>query len=1605
MNAVVDGVGLIHRAFEAQARRTPDRVAVVRGTRELTYAEVDRRANQLARVLRRHGAGRETLVGVCLPRDEWLVPSLLAVLKSGAAYVPLDPAYPHERLALIAADADLRLALLGPDQAAPWLTGTTVTPGVDGLDEDGGELVPVNEPHDAAYVIYTSGSTGRPKGVVIEHRNTVNMIGWVAGAYDADELGGMMAGASICFDFSVAEIFPPLTVGGTVILLENALGLLDDPARGRIRFATGVPSALTAVLDTALPPSVRTVITGGERVTRALVDRILANPGVTRVTAAYGPTECTTYSTAYDVHRDDAVEPIPLGGPVCGAVLSVRDEAGRPLADGEQGELWIGGPLVGRGYLHRSDLTEAAFREVPGGRMYRTGDLVSVSHGRLLFHGRTDDQVKVRGFRVELGEVEAALLTHPGVRNAVVLPVADGTGVGALAAYAESAASVTPAELASYLRARLPAHMVPDRVTVLDRIPISSTGKADRQALAALEAAAEPVEVVAPRDDTERRVWDIATAVLGRTGFGVLEPLTRIGAHSLTAARVSARLAAEFGSAPSPAEVLAASIADLAAALAGAVPTAPRPAPTRHPGRTSYPLTTAQREFMMIRELGGPGATTIGQHLRCHGVSDAALLRAALDALVARHEALRTRLVGTDAPVEVLPPSPVPLRIVEAAGLSQAARQAVAEPFDLAAGVPLVRAVAAPADLEDAWDLVFLTDHTVFDGWSTGVLMRELAADLAAQRRGAPPAPPGDRLQLGDLALHDQWAPANDEHSRYWREVLAGVAAPHDLPGTAEAADGLGRHQVPIPADLVRRITRLAATAQVTPFAVYLAALAVVVNGLTGRADTLLSSPYARRDEPAREDVIGPLLAMMPIRLDVTPQSSFSALAAQAVAATTAGLGHTDLPFEDIVAAVSRPAGAPALPVALSLQPPELAVGVRADEVTVELVDELRGGGHPDVLSFFVNESIGGTRLAVEYPRGRFGAADAAALADRLLRVLATAVAEPHRPVGSIELLSAEELDRVRSWGEASATEQPRTLVAAVLDQARRAPDRIAVTAVDGDLTYAELAAESARVAGTLLAAGMRPGEIVAGCLPRQRLVPALLLGISRAGGTFLPLDPDHPTERLSYQVGDCDVRFVLAAGTGLATARQLTAHHAGLRLIDAAALPGGPAPADAPDLDDICYVLYTSGSTGRPKGVEVSHRSLGVNLAAMRQVMHVTADDTVLSVSPISFDVGHLGIWLPLTTGGRCVLVDNATATDGNLLARRLHDTGVTVCFVPPSGLRLLVTVGWTGKSDLRAMSIGEAIDPALARALYGLVGQLWNGYGPTEAAIAATVHQATGHERLSVPIGRPLPGYRVYVVDHAGRPVPPGVLGELWIAGPAVSRRYRNRPEETRAAFGTDPFRPDQLRYRTGDLVRWLPDGRIDFVGRRDHQVKVRGHRIELGEIEWVLREHPLVADACVATAQLAGETNLVAYVVWRGAADVASVQATLGERLPSYMVPQRWVQLSALPLNASGKIDRRALPDPAESDRPRVAPATAMAEFAAGIWAEVLQLAEVYAGDDFFALGGHSFAANRVTGRIRDILDCEVPVRLLFDHPVLSAYAAQLEILALESMEETV
>ncbi|GAA2390144.1 hypothetical protein GCM10010404_54210 [Nonomuraea africana] len=1619
----------IHAAVTAQATRKPDAIAYVAGELRISYQEMDRRANRIAHTLLRGGVAPEEPVGVLLDRGEHLIPALLGVMKAGAAYVPLDPAYPPDRIRLIAADSGLKTVITLPGldgmlETRPILAGTD---DAAAPETDPGMAV---SPDHLAYVIYTSGSTGRPKGVAVEHRSVLNQLDWIIETWRPEALTGMLAAASICFDPSVMEIFSPLLTGGTVILADNLLALPHLPARDEVTTLGGPPSVLAALLRSGpLPGRTRLVHSGAEAASAELIAAIHRNPQVERVFNLYGPTECTIQCLAHEIPRGATGVP-PIGRPIAGALLSVRDGDGAEVAEGEIGELWVSGPVVARGYLNRP--AEDRFVDHPGGgRTYRTGDLVRFDGEVYHFAGRADDQVKIRGHRVELGEIERVLAAHPRVTAAAVLALPDADGTRRLAGYAQAAGTDERA-LLDFLRERLPGYMVPDRLALLDRLPLSPNGKIDRQALGAVRAAAREA-TVAPRDDVERRLAAIVAEVLGvdAAQVGVDDRFPDLGGHSLAAARVVAMAAADLGTEVPLHEFLA---APTVAALAGRVRSgfAGRAPLVRHAGRDRYPLTDMQRQLWALRQIEpGTRATTIALRLRVHGAVSAGSFRAALDDIVGRHESLRGVIEQHDGEPVVRVRAAAPVRVDEhdLRELEPAAREAeilrladrAATPFDLTADVPLLRAVLAWTGTAAA-ELIVVTDHLASDGWSSRILIDELAAGLA----GLPVPDPA--LQLGDVALDEEQrrAAALDREGAHWREALADAAVPDDLLGAERPATHEGRRlRRPIDPALETGIRRLAARLGVTPAAVHLAALATVTGGLSARAETLIGLAAAERDRPGLDRVMGPLLGVLPIPLRFGDDPAFGDLVTAAGAAITGALAHQELVGSAVSGVLPRPLGAAPTPVVLSVQPEDVPAVLEVapepggpaghgagggGKVRIELVGELDCGGAMAELSVLVNTGADGPELLVEYATSRFAAADAERVADALFRTLERGLDDPCAPISALRLVSAEERKALLAVGTGADVHPPTTIVEAILAQDA---SRIAVEAAGSRLTYGELEELSARVATGLVAEGVTADEPVGVCLPRDHHLPAVLLGVLRAGGAYVPMDPDLPAGRLAAIAEDGGVRRVLALGE---QAHEAVAPVGGVTVLDAAtlmAVPRGEIPEADPE--GLAYVIFTSGSTGRPKGIEIGHRGLAAFVAAIQADPGLGRDDAVLAVAPMVFDVSAFDLWATLTAGARVVMADTATAFDGHALVELCDSAGVTLALTTPSRMRLMMEAGWRGRQGMRLMVGGEPLDPALARELQTRVATLWNAYGPAEATVASSVHPVAGPVADSVPIGHPIPGERFYVVDPLGRLLPPGVPGELWLGGHGVARGYRGRPELSAAAFVPDPetgcpghetgaVAAPARRYRSGDIVRWVPDSTgglvLDFVGRRDGQVKVRGYRVELGEIDGVLREHPAVADAAVV-ATTGPDAHLIGHVVWRGEARTAELEEYAGDRLPGYMVPRRWAAHEALPRTVSGKLDRRALEGVEPAAAPHTAPEGPMQEFTAELWQEVLRVPLVGARDDFFALGGTSLLATRLTVRLREALACDLPVRLLFDHPVLADYAAAAERLAIAEM----
>ncbi|WP_152546892.1 non-ribosomal peptide synthetase [Amycolatopsis orientalis] len=1578
MRAELGMAGRVHEAFEDQAGRTPHREAVVAGDRRTTYRELDGAANAVAHALLRRGLSRGALVGVRLRRGPWLVPVLLGVLKAGCAYVPLDPAAPRAAVAGIVEDAGLRLVVVdepGADEPAPVLAvadidlAHTSSPGVTGAGSD------------LAYVIYTSGSTGRPKGVEVEHRNVLALLRWAAATYTDEELRGVLGAASVCFDASVAELFPPLVTGGSLVLAENLLALPDLPARDEVTFVQGVPSVLAVLARTPLPPSVRTVAIAGEPLSRALVERIHRNDGVRRIVNCYGPTEATVNCSSYEVGRDEPADP-PIGVPLPGAGFSVRDRHGRPLEDGETGELWVSGALVTRGYLGRPELTASKYVTEDGVRHYRTGDLVRRHDGVYHFAGRVDDQVKVRGFRVEPGQVQAVLLTHPAVGNAVVLAPADESGERRLVGFAEPHGDrPTEAELLGWLRARLPGHLVPSRIAVLDAIPRGTTGKADRAALAAWVFDRDhSAEFVAPRTGTERLVAEVVTAAFGVADLGVHDRFTDSGGHSLAAARAVARLREATRRAISLEDFLAdGTVAAVARRLDAASAVEPAAEPVADPRREVFPLTHTQRDLWTLAQLSPTGtATTAAWRLRLHGVFSREALQSAADALVARHHALRGTVQehGGEPLFVIGPPAPVPLDVhdVQGADAEELAAAAARHAFDLSIETPLLR-ITALRVADEITELIVVSDHIATDGVSIGEIMTGLAGAEA----------PEPRAQIGDVALREQALDRSERLTRYWSAELAGAVPPDALfdrpaPG---AQQFLGeRVTVPLPETLRAAVDRLASASGVTPFAVYLSALGVLTGSLVNGSDVLLGTAAARRDSADLAHTVGPLVEVLPVRLRPDPAASFRDLLRAAMTTTVRAIDHRGLSSGELTGlwGGDRPAGMPLTPVSLSVQPSGLPLSAHGPGVRLDLLGELPTRGSHTPLTVFVNEHVGGGELIVEHDPALLSPARARWFSRSLLHILLTAVSTPDAVLSTLDFVTDEARAELGDWGTGTPL-PPSEMVSvpdAVLRHAERTPDALAVSS----LTYRELVARADRVASALLAAGVRAGDAVGVCLPRDELLPAMLLAVWRAGAGYLPLDPDLPAARLTQLVTEADVKVILTRGSARDAAAALP-----VTVLDADSAPdAADAELVVPSGDSLAYVLYTSGSTGRPKGVEVTHANLHAFVRS-RQVSHGMAPgDTMAAVAPLAFDVSVEELWWPLASGARCAIADRDRAVDGHRLARWIAESGVTIVDLTPTSLRMLLAADWPGDPSLRLLLGGEALDPDLAARVLPLVGELWNGYGPTEATVAATAHRVTPGS-TGVPIGKPTPGVRLSVRDGGGRPVPSGAIGELWVGGSGVARGYRGQPEAT--SFVTEE---DGRWYRTGDLVRWRPDGTLDFLGRADDQVKVRGNRFELGEIEAALRSLSDVDDAVVTVIADGADAHLAGYLT-PATADPSAAQRHVRALLPGYMVPSRWLTLDALPLLPNGKLDRRGLPPLPAATTASSAPLSPDEAVVAEVWRSCLDVGEIGPDSDFFALGGRSLAATRVVGSLRERAGRRITVRTLFDHPVLSDFTAQL------------
>ncbi|NYI93924.1 amino acid adenylation domain-containing protein/non-ribosomal peptide synthase protein (TIGR01720 family) [Streptomonospora nanhaiensis] len=1634
--------------LDAGALRSRAGAAAVLGADEeaggaLTRVEFEARVNRLARELVARGAGPESVVAVAVPRSVELVVALHAVVRAGAAYLPVDVSHPAERVAFVLADA--RPAVVLCDTATRAALPAAYAAAAVALDDPataervaGRAAAPLTDaerravlrPEHAAYVLYTSGSTGRPKGVVVSHRAIVNRLAWMQGAYGLTPEDRVLLKTPVTFDVSVWELFWPFAAGaGLVVAAPEGH---RDPGyvagaitRHGVTVCHFVPSMLRVFVEApeaARCSSLRTVVASGEALAADLaakVGEVLPN---TLLANLYGPTEAAVDVTSFDVGTEGFTGPgVPIGRPVWNTRVYVLDEYLRPVPPGADGELYLAGVQLARGYAHRPGLTAGRFVAdpfgAPGARMYRTGDVVRWDRdGRLVFVGRSDFQVKVRGMRVEPGEIEHALTALPEVADAVAAALPDASGGTRIVGYVVPAAGAAPdpARLRARAAAHLPDHMVPAAFAVLDALPLTANGKLDRAALPAPEAPAGGGAGRPPRGPVEELVCAVFADLLGVAEVAADDAFFALGGTSLAAARAVNTLRARLGVDLGVADLFAAPTPE---ALALRVAEAERARPALVGGRAQAatedpPLSAAQRGLWAAAQVPGAEAVyNVPWTLRGRGPLDTAALGAAVRDVVARHAILRTVFPehGGEPRQHVLAPeqAPDPLHVVHAGGrdLGDLVAEAARRPFDLRTE-PAYRAVLFCSDSGD-YALLHLFHHIAVDEWSQEPFLRDLDAAYTARTAGRAPewAPPVDYAdyalwQRDVLGAEDDPRGTAARQREYWRRALAGLpeetALPADRPRPAVRTGAGGVAAAHIPADLARGLARLGRERGATPFMVFASAVAVLLHRMGAGTDIALGTPATSRTDAALHDAVGMYLNTLVLRADLGGAPGFGAVVERARAAAVAAFAHADLPFDRVVEAVNPPRAAgrnPLFQVMVSHQTrPESAAGLLGGTVTG--VDDRAAQAARFDLEFEFVERPGedAVAVAVRYAADRFDPETARGLGERLVRLLAAAAAAPDRPVADLPLLAEAERARVVEEWNATARPVAEHTLPALLDRApASARERTALLSAAGTaLTRVEFEARVNRLARELVARGAGPESVVAVAVPRSVESVVALHAVVRAGAAYLPVDVAHPAERVAFVLADARPALIVCREQD---ASALPAEPRVPRLVlDSSEAVEALAARDPGPLTDAermavlrpehaAYVLYTSGSTGRPKGVVVSHRAIVNRLAWMQGAYGLTPEDRVLLKTPVTFDVSVWELFWPFTAGAALVVAAPDGHRDPAYLARTVAEFGVSVCHFVPSMLRVFVEAPEAARcSSLRTVvASGEALAADLAAKVGEVLPNalLANLYGPTEAAVDVTSFDVgtEGFTGPGVPIGRPVWNTRVYVLDEYLRPVPPGADGELYLAGVQLARGYAHRPGLTAGRFVADPFgAPGARMYRTGDVVRWDRDGRLVFVGRSDFQVKVRGMRVEPGEIEHALAEQPGVSAAVVAARETAPQgVRLVGYVTPApGAAepDPAALRRALARHLPEHMVPAAVVVLPALPLSANGKLDRAALPAPdlgaaaGSGRRARDGAETVLC----GLFADLLGLERVGPEDGFFALGGDSILAIRLVARAR-------------------------------------
>jgi amino acid adenylation domain-containing protein len=1622
-----------HTIIIEQAKANPDKTAIEFGDKTITYREMDKRSDELALYLKGLGAQPGKFIGIFMDRSIDMVIALLGVHKAGAAYVPLDPDYPVERISYMIQDAGIDILLTQSHLQAPVDHSQTRIINMDAkwnenavIKETESHMLDVwqtPDPENLAYVLYTSGSTGKPKGVEIPHRALVNFLSTMAvkpGICPNDKL---LAVTTLSFDIAGLEIFLPLTMGATVRIVRrdtamDAGELIAEINRSKPTMMQATPSTWRMMLDEGWNGSAELkVLCGGEPFPRDLVRQLVSK--CKEVWNMYGPTETTIWSTCYRFSDPD--DRILIGRPIGNTQCYVLDDFKQPLPIGVPGELYIGGEGVAKGYHNRPELTSAAFSENPftkKGIIYKTGDLVRfLADGNIEYYNRIDNQVKVRGFRIELGEIESALEGHTGISRAVARVHNFGNSDNRIIVYytQKDATSIDQHELRTHLRGFLPEYMIPQHFIAMDNFPLTPAGKVDKKILPLPDVSGkkDSKDHVPAQSVTEKNIHEKWQKVLGiQASISIVDNFFELGGHSLLATQLIAAIKKDHRCAISLREFFEKptiqALADLIDKNTSKVETDVQLTIQKRESSENAPLSLQQQRLWYLDKLDSQSlAYNLPGRRRIRGPLDIAVLEKCIDRIFERHEILRTRLkdVGSYAIQEIVTHTEFKLPITDLSHMKlkeseikyeEDLMNRVQQPFDLYKA-PLIRLHLYKLAEQD-YILFFMPHHIIWDGWSFDVFHNELNLLYSAAIKGETAQLPELTVQYGDYAKWQMdWLQSGglDEQLSFWKKKLGGelpvLELPTDYPRPANMSYQHGNTAFfKIERRLTDKITEDSHKSGATFFMALLAAYKILLHRFSGgQRDIIVGSPISGRNFTEANSLLGFFVNTLVLRSEIKQEASFSDFLKQVKATCLEAFNYQDTPFERIVEVLNPVRDVSRSPIFQAVfayqdvrnRKKEFA-GMSYEQINIQ-----RPAAQTDI-DYWVRLSDEGITGGFDFTHDLFKDSTMERVVVYYKEIIKRIAENPDIRIADLITLPQEEYKlQVRDWND-TAMDYPRDMCVHELFSAKaREKGQQVVIEFDNQVTsYTELDRKSDLLSRYLIKLGVKRGDLVGIHMERCAEMVVAMLGILKAGAGYVPLDPEYPVERIQYMMEDAGIKILLTQSHLNPPIKELDIRPVYLdtqweEITSNLSDDTGYTPPTEwipPEPENIAYVLYTSGSTGKPKGVEVPHRALVNFLTTMVKKPGISESDTLLAVTTLSFDIAGLEIFLPLVSGAKLVIANREAVMDADELLKLMQQCGVTMMQATPSTWRMLLVAGWQGDKNMKILCGGEAFPKDLARTLVSPCGEVWNMYGPTETTIWSTCYQIKDADG-PILIGKPIGNTQTFILDEKMKPVPIGVPGELYLGGDGVTLGYHNRPDLTQKAFVKSPFSTEFKRptiYKTGDLCRYQSDGNIEYLNRIDTQVKVRGFRIELGEIESRLEEHESVKQAIAIVKEISpGDVRLAAYIVPKDQREIISTEMRthLRKNLPDYMIPQHFFETQTLPLTPAGKVDRKKLMSQfkigSEAEEQIIAPSTENEKYLAVIWQEVTMANAISTHHNFFNIGGHSLLAMRVIARIAD------------------------------------